>query len=108
MADTMRVAVYHDNSDIRLENRPVPDIGPDEVLLRVRASGICGSDVMEWYRVPKAPIVLGHEVAGDIAAVGETRLVMQAGRVVWDAASGSVAGTRLGSTKGGTGERSTV
>jgi len=67
----MRVAVYHNNSDIRIEERPVPVIGPGEILVRIRASGICGSDVMEWYRVPKAPIVLGHEVAGDIVEVGE-------------------------------------
>ncbi len=65
----MRVAVYHSNSDIRIEERPVPEIGPDEILMRVRASGICGSDVMEWYRVPKAPLVLGHEVAGDVTEV---------------------------------------
>jgi L-iditol 2-dehydrogenase len=70
MPDTMRVAVYHNNSDIRIEERDVPRIGGDEVLVRIRASGICGSDVMEWYRVPKAPIVLGHEVAGDIVEVG--------------------------------------
>ena len=71
MPDSMRVAVYHNNSDIRIEERPIPKIGPGEVLVRIRASGICGSDVMEWYRVPKAPIVLGHEVAGDIVEVGE-------------------------------------
>ncbi|HZL07072.1 MAG TPA: alcohol dehydrogenase catalytic domain-containing protein, partial [Coriobacteriia bacterium] len=67
----MRVAVYHNNSDIRIEERVVPAIGPGEILVRIRASGICGSDVMEWYRVPKAPIVLGHEVAGDIVEVSE-------------------------------------
>jgi L-iditol 2-dehydrogenase len=69
--ETMRAGVYHNNSDVRIEELPRPRIGPGEVLLRVRASGICGSDVLEWYRVPKAPIVLGHEVAGDIVAVGE-------------------------------------
>lgn len=67
----MRVAVYYNNSDVRLEERPVPQIGAEEALVRVRASGICGSDVLEWYRVPKAPIVLGHEVAGDVVAVGD-------------------------------------
>ena len=67
---TMRVAVYHSNADVRVEQRPIPAIGPGESLVRIRASGICGSDVMEWYRVPKAPIVLGHEVAGDIVAIG--------------------------------------
>ncbi len=67
----MRAGVYYSNSDVRVEERPVPAIGPGEVLLRVRASGICGSDVLEWYRLPKAPLVLGHEVAGDIVEVGE-------------------------------------
>lgn len=66
----MQVAVYYNNRDVRLEERPVPPIGPGELLVRVRASGICGSDVMEWYRAQKAPLVLGHEVAGEIAAVG--------------------------------------
>ena len=68
---TMRAAVYYNNRDVRLEKRPFPRIGPGEVLVKVMASGICGSDVMEWYRIRKAPIVLGHEIAGVIAAVGE-------------------------------------
>ncbi len=50
---------------------PKPRIGPGEVLVKVVASGICGSDVMEWYRLPKAPLVLGHEVTGDVVEVGE-------------------------------------
>jgi L-iditol 2-dehydrogenase len=68
----MRVAVYYNNSKVRLEERPIPDIGPDEVLVRVLACGICGSDVMEWYRIRRAPRVLGHEVTGEIARVGES------------------------------------
>jgi L-iditol 2-dehydrogenase len=68
---TMRVGMYRSNTDVRVEEMRVPAIGPGEVLLRTRACGICGSDVLEWYRVPKAPIVLGHEIAGDIAEVGE-------------------------------------
>ena len=71
MAETMRVAVYHSNSDIRIEERPIPKIGPGESLVRIHASGICGSDVMEWYRLPKAPLVLGHEVAGEVVEVGQ-------------------------------------
>lgn len=67
----MRAAVYYSNSDVRLEERPRPAIGPGELLLRVEASGVCGSDVMEWYRIRKAPIVLGHEVAGVVEEVGE-------------------------------------
>ncbi len=49
---------------------PIPEIGEGEVLLKVMASGICGSDVIEWYRVPKAPRVLGHEATGIISKVG--------------------------------------
>jgi L-iditol 2-dehydrogenase len=67
----MRVAMYYNNKDIRIEERPVPRIGPGEMLVKVWASGICGSDVMEWYRIKKAPLVLGHEIGGEIAEVGE-------------------------------------
>ena len=66
----MRVAVYHSGRDIRLEERPRPEVGPGELLVLVRASGICGSDVMEWYREKRAPLVLGHEIAGEVEEVG--------------------------------------
>jgi len=62
----MLVAKYYNNNDIRLEELPTPQIGPGEILVRVRASGICGTDVMEWYRIQKAPRILGHEIAGEI------------------------------------------
>jgi len=67
----MRVAMYYKNNDVRLEEMPTPSIGPGEILMRVHASGICGSDLMEWYRLPKAPLVLGHEVAGEVVETGE-------------------------------------
>jgi L-iditol 2-dehydrogenase len=63
--------MYYNNHDVRLEEMPKPKIAPGEVLMRVEASGICGSDVMEWYRIKKAPLVLGHEVSGEIVEVGE-------------------------------------
>jgi L-iditol 2-dehydrogenase len=62
--------MYYSNQDVRLEEMPTPQIGPGELLLRVEASGICGSDVMEWYRIHKVPLVLGHEVAGVVESVG--------------------------------------
>ena len=68
----MRVAMYYSNRDVRVEEMPVPKIGPGEVLMRVEASGICGTDLLEWYRLHKAPLVLGHEVAGVVAAVGKS------------------------------------
>jgi L-iditol 2-dehydrogenase len=62
----MIVAKYYNNNDIRLEELPIPKIGPGEILVKVHASGICGTDVMEWYRIQKAPRILGHEIAGKI------------------------------------------
>ena len=66
----MLAAVYYNNHDVRIEEMSIPEIGEDEALLKVMASGICGSDVIEWYRVPKAPRVLGHEATGVIDKVG--------------------------------------
>ncbi|MBC7128566.1 MAG: alcohol dehydrogenase catalytic domain-containing protein [Thermoplasmatales archaeon] len=67
----MRVGMYYSNKDVRVEEMPTPEIGDREILVKVRASGICGSDVMEWYRIKKAPRVLGHEITGDIVKVGK-------------------------------------
>jgi L-iditol 2-dehydrogenase len=66
----MRVAVYYSNRDVRIEDRPRPVAGPGELVFKVMASGVCGSDVMEWYRLAKAPLVLGHEVAGEVVEIG--------------------------------------
>jgi L-iditol 2-dehydrogenase len=66
----MRVAMYYNNKDIRLEEVPTPTISENEMLLKVHASGICGSDVMEWYRIDKAPLVLGHEIGAEVVEVG--------------------------------------
>ncbi len=79
----MRVAIYYSNRDIRIVEQSVPTIGPGELLVQIQASGICGSDVMEWYRSDKVPLVLGHEIAGVVAAVGSGVDVFQEGdRVV--------------------------
>jgi len=67
----MHVAMYYNNSDVRIEEMPIPEINDNELLVKVQASGICGSDVMEWYRIKKAPLVLGHEMTGDVVQVGK-------------------------------------
>ena len=66
----MRAAVLYDVDDIRIEERPIPQPGPGELLVRTGASGICSGDVMAWYVRRKAPLVLGHEPAGVIVAIG--------------------------------------
>lgn len=67
----MRVIEYHANNDIRIVDLPVPEIGPGELLVQLRACGICASDVMEWYMRPRAPLYPGHEPVGIVAAVGD-------------------------------------
>ena len=67
MTQFMRVAEYHNNSDVRIVDAPRPEPVEGGILVRVMACGICGSDVTEWFRLPKAPRVLGHEISGVVA-----------------------------------------
>ena len=72
-----RSAVMHGTHDIRLEDRPVPEPGPREVLVEIKAVGVCGSDVHYYEHgrigefVVKEPLVLGHETSGVIVELGE-------------------------------------
>lgn len=74
--ETMKVSLYFRNDDVKVVERPIPEIGRNEVLVRVVACGICGSDTMQWYREPgtreKGGINTGHEIAGEIVRVGES------------------------------------
>jgi len=67
----MKVAVYYSQQDIRIEEMPQPEIDEDEILVKMKACGICGSDLMEWYLKSRAPIVLGHEPAGIVVQKGD-------------------------------------
>lgn len=66
----MKAAVYYSLDNILIEDMPVPKIGPQEVLVAMRACGVCGSDLMEWYLKTRVPLVLGHEPSGAVAKVG--------------------------------------
>lgn len=68
----MRAAVYRGINDMRVETVPVPEIGAGEVLIRVAACGICGTDLKKIHTGShSAPRIFGHETAGTIAAIGE-------------------------------------
>ncbi|HEX7117532.1 MAG TPA: alcohol dehydrogenase catalytic domain-containing protein [Longimicrobiales bacterium] len=69
--ERMRVARLYGWGDVRVEEASVPVPGPGEVLVRVAACGVCGSDALVWYVERKAPAVLGHEPVGEVVAVGE-------------------------------------
>lgn len=72
MTSMMRAAVFHGKRDIRVEDRQIPEIGPDDVLLKSRMVSICGSDVQPYVEgtggVPGE--IFGHEYVAEIAAVG--------------------------------------
>ncbi|MGD0051064.1 MAG: alcohol dehydrogenase catalytic domain-containing protein [Vulcanimicrobiaceae bacterium] len=96
MSETMRAAVYHGPRDIRIEDIPVPRAGPGELLVRVHANGICGTDASEFVAGPHmyplharhgltghlGPIVPGHEFAGHVAALGDGVAAFTEGELV--------------------------
>lgn len=66
----MKVAVYYNPDDIRVEDKPKPKIGSKDILVEMRACGLCGSDLMDWYLEKRVPLVLGHEPSGTIVEAG--------------------------------------
>ncbi len=68
----MNAAVYHGRDDVRVEDLPIPSVGPGEVLIRVHACGVCPTDLKKIHDGKlEPPRVFGHETAGVIAEVGE-------------------------------------
>ncbi|MBA3061330.1 MAG: sorbitol dehydrogenase, partial [Nitrospirae bacterium] len=67
----MKVAKLYSFNDIRIEDIPIPEIGPGDALIKTHACGICSGDVMPWYIEKKAPVVIGHEPTGEIVAAGK-------------------------------------
>ena len=66
----MKAAKLYDFDDIRIEDIELPELGPRDALVKIRACGICSGDVMPWYIRRKAPLVLGHEPSGVIVKLG--------------------------------------
>src|SRR5215475_11872139 len=71
MPKTMRAGVYREKGVVRVEEVPVPEVGDGEVLIKVAACGICGTDIKKIYqRYVEPPQILGHELAGRVVAIG--------------------------------------
>jgi L-iditol 2-dehydrogenase len=88
VSETMLAAVYHGPNDLRIERVPLPEIGPDELLLKVLNANICGTDLRilhgDHRKYPAGTIrIPGHEVAGEIAAVGSQVAGFQMGERVF-------------------------
>ncbi len=72
----MLALVYHGPDHLRVEEVPIPPIGPDEILLRVSAASICGTDLRIWHGghrkyPPGTQRIPGHEVTGEVAGIGD-------------------------------------
>jgi L-iditol 2-dehydrogenase len=67
----MKVSMWYNNNDIKLEEVPTPSPIAGEMLVKVISCGICGSDIVEWYRLPRAPLVQGHEVGVEVMETGK-------------------------------------
>lgn len=75
MANTMKAAVQEKIECIKIQEVPIPEIKDDEVLIRVKYTGICGTDwsiYKGWYSADKLPMIPGHEFSGVIAKVGKS------------------------------------
>jgi 2-desacetyl-2-hydroxyethyl bacteriochlorophyllide A dehydrogenase len=73
MSAAMTAAVLHGPGDVRLERLDRPEAGPGEVLIRIQACGVCGTDAA-LYRgeyPARVPVVIGHEFSGEVAGAGE-------------------------------------
>ena len=88
MTDYMQAAVLRSVGDITYEKRPVPEISEDQVLVKIRHCGICGSDVHYYQHgrigdfIVKNPMVLGHECAGEVVAAGSQVTGLKPGDLV--------------------------
>jgi L-iditol 2-dehydrogenase len=69
--DRVRAAVSYGPREVRIEEVPLREPRPGEVVVAMDACGVCGSDLIEWYVEQKAPTVLGHEPVGRVIALGE-------------------------------------
>jgi L-iditol 2-dehydrogenase len=68
---TMRAGVYREKGVVRVEEVPVPEVGPGEVLIKVAACGVCGTDIKKIFQgYVQPPQILGHELAGTVVAIG--------------------------------------
>ena len=88
MAEKMLAAVYHGPKDLRLEERPIPAIGPGEALLKVVSTGICGTDLRIFHGshskyTPGTVRIPGHEVVGDILRVDDAVRGLEVGQRVF-------------------------
>lgn len=74
MANTMKAAVFEKIGVIKVKDVPIPEINDNEVLIRIKYTGICGTDwsiYNGWYSADKLPMIPGHEFSGTIAKVGK-------------------------------------
>jgi 2-desacetyl-2-hydroxyethyl bacteriochlorophyllide A dehydrogenase len=82
MANMMKAAVFENIGQIKVKDVPIPEIGDSEVLIKVKYTGICGTDwsiYNGWYSADKLPMIPGHEFSGTIAKLGKNAMGLKEG-----------------------------
>ena len=84
IAKTARVAMMTEKKHFELQEYPIPELGDDDILVKVEGCGVCGTDAHEYKNDPFGliPVVLGHEGTGEIVAMGKNVTVDTAGKAV--------------------------
>lgn len=82
MIERTKALVYRDPNDLQVADLPLRPLAPGEVLVRVRVCGLCPGEIMDWYMARKAPLTPGHELVGEVVAVGEGVTAFQGGERV--------------------------
>lgn len=103
----MKVVRIHGPDDVRVDELPIPEVGPGDVLLRVRACGVCGTDLhyirdggCEFVASDGGPTALGHEAAGEVVAVGSRVSCVSPGDRVFVNPVDAVSGVAIGNGAG--------
>ena len=78
----MKASILYGGPDIRLEEVPTPEPGPEEVLFHVRSGGVCGSDLHPYRSSLMEPHERGHELAGEIVALDDSVTNLTIGQLV--------------------------
>jgi L-iditol 2-dehydrogenase len=82
MISHARALIYHSREDLRIAEVPLRPLTEGEVLVRIRVCGLCPGEIMDWYMAKKAPFTPGHELVGEVVAVGPGVTAFQGGERV--------------------------
>jgi len=87
MISHARALIYHSREDLQVLEVPLRPLAEGEALLRIRVCGLCSGEIMDWYMAKKAPFTPGHELVGEVLAVGPGVTAFQGGCLLYTSPS---------------------